>query len=160
MTKCWWCPQILVAATSGRRLLMSSFRAIHANAAPEAIYCKACLLRSNSWMKLSFIKCAVDHFHEHQRTSPRLALRERFLNHSSIFLALSIRSPQLDFSHHYQCLVTTVDYAERPADLMKLNEWASPANTDANVFRRWQNGKSVIFNACCWAGAAKRQLSL
>lgn len=116
---------------------------------PEGILC---LLRSQSWMKLWFITCAVAHFHEHQRTSSRLDFRERILNHSSIFLA----SPQLNFSHHYPCLVTTVDYAECPADLMKLNDWASPANTNANVFHRWQNGKSVIFNACCWAGTAKR----
>lgn len=51
--------------------------------------------------------------------------------------------------------MTTVD-AECPADFMELNDLAGPANTDTNVFPRWPNGKSVIFNACCWADTVKK----
>lgn len=137
-------------------MFTSSNGAVCANADQRRFY-KTCLLRSHRQTKLWFLlKYAVDRLHEHQRASSRVASREYILNHSSVFLP----PPQLDFSHHYQRLVTTVDYTERPADLMELNDWASPANTDSNVFPRWRNGKSVIFTACCWAGTAERQLSL
>lgn len=79
----------LVVATNGGWLLISSYREICANT-DHRPYCKTCLLRLLSWMKSWFIKYGVDHFHERQHISSRLAFRERVLNHTTIFfLALS-----------------------------------------------------------------------
>lgn len=108
-------------------------------------------------MKLWFITCAVAHLDEFQRSSSRLA----FIIFSVIPLfSFFFPLPQSNVSHHYQCLVTTLDYAECSADSMRLNDWACPAYIATNVFCRWQNGKSVIFNAGSWAGTVNRQLSL
>lgn len=116
---------------------------------PEAIYCQPCLRRSQSWMKLQFSKCRLH--------VPVFGMfYQSFLHFSFAFF----HSPRLNFSHRYQCLVTTVHYGGRPADLMKINGQASPANADTNIFPRWKNGKSVICNACCWAGTARSQLSV
>ena len=110
-------------------------------------YVKTQGLFAYSWLNMQSIV-----FHKHQNKS--------FSITPPYFPASSLPSPQLNFSHRRQCLVTTVDYTESPADLMGLNDWACPASADANVFPRWQNGESVIFNACCWVGTAQRQQSL